>query len=134
VYKNILNVGFILLIRPPVAVPDSERRLAVSLLARPVRPVPPQPSAGLGTGGGTQPPTPPATRPPNTVGTPVWVGSDQAEVEGFYAGDLEKIERNRQLVAALKSLYGCSQVEADDLPAWLGTDVASHLLEVHHVK
>jgi hypothetical protein len=63
-----------------------------------------------------------------------WVGSDQAEVEAFYAGDPEKLERNRQLVAALKSLYGRSQIEADNLPDWLGTEVADKLLEVHHIR
>jgi hypothetical protein len=44
------------------------------------------------------------------------------------------MERNRQLVTALKSLYGRSQVESDDLPAWLGDNIAAHLLEVHHIK
>jgi len=62
------------------------------------------------------------------------MGSDLAEVEAFYNGNRELIERNRQMVAALKSLYVRSQVEADDLPAWLGTEVAGSLLEVHHIK
>jgi len=114
------------------------RTTAVSLLARPVRPV--SPVSGLGMGAGSPPPQPPAIPASaasplsRTVSSSVWRGSDQAEVEAFYAGDREKIERNRQLVKALKSLYGRSQVEADDLPAWLGDQVADQLLEVHHIK
>jgi hypothetical protein len=110
------------------------RTTAVSLLARPNRPTPPQPRVGPGTSGGVIPPViPPPVTPKPSPGS-IWVGSDQAEVEAFYAGDREKIDRNRQLVAALKSLYGRSQVEADDLPAWLGDKVTSNLLEVHHIK
>jgi hypothetical protein len=108
------------------------RAAALRLLTRPVRP--PQPGVGPGTGGGVIPPeTPPPVTPKPSSGS-IWVGSDQEEVEAFYAGDRKKIDRNRQLVAALKSLYGRSQVEADDLPAWLGDKLTSDLLEVHHIK
>ena len=71
---------------------------------------------------------------PKPGAPPVWAGSDLAEVEAYYAGDREKIARNRQLVAALKTLYGRSQVESDNLPAWLGSEVTGSLLEVHHIK
>ena len=112
----------------------SLRTTAVGLLARPVRPNPPQSGGSPGTGGGVIPPVIPPPGTPKLASGSIWVGSDQAEVEAFYAGDHEKIDRNRQLVAALKSLYGRSQVEADDLPAWIGDKVTGNLLEVHHIK
>jgi hypothetical protein len=111
----------------------SELRVtAVRLLARPGRPSPPQSGGGSGTGGGSQPPVTPL--PPKPASTSIWLGSDLAEVEAHYAGARDKIERNRRLVEDLKALYGRSQVEADDFPAWLGAEVAGSLLEVHHIK
>jgi hypothetical protein len=100
------------------------RVTAVRLLTRPVRPTPPQP----------KPPVTPPAVPPKPASISIWVGSDLVEVEAHYAGNPDKIERNRRLVADLIRLYGCSQVEADDLPSWLGAEVAGSLLEVHHIK
>jgi len=62
-----------------------------------------------------------------------WVGSDEAEVHSHYHGDQEKIARNRRLVDELKRLYGASQVEGDNLPAWLPEEKVIDLLEVHHI-
>ena len=103
---------------------------AINLLTKPVRPAPPVPS-----GGGTvpsNPPVPPTPTPLNSA--TAWAGSDLAEVQTFYGGDPKKVERNRQLVGELKTLYGRSQVEADDLPNWVTADVLGSLLEVHHVQ
>lgn len=103
---------------------------AISLLTKPVRPAPPVPG-----GGGTVTPSPPdqsAATPLNSA--TAWAGSDLAEVQTFYGGDLRKIERNRQLVGELKALYGRSQVEADDLPNWVTADVLGSLLEVHVIQ
>lgn len=109
------------------------RKIAVRLLAQPVRTVSPQPG-GLGTGVGSPPPDAPQTPPRKPAATPSWVGSDLAEVEAYYAGDLDKLERNRRLVGELKTLYGRSQVEGDDLPVWVGAEVAKSLLEVHQIQ
>ena len=117
-----------------VALPVRMRELrsaAVNLLARPVRPRPPTPPL---------PPTqvPPVAPPPPELplrgAVPNWAGSDLAEVEAFYGGDRARIERNRRLVAELKNRYGRSQVEADDLPAWLTAEAAASLLEVHLIR
>jgi hypothetical protein len=110
------------------------RLVALRLLTRPVRPTPPPPGGGSETGRGPQPPVIPPVVISTPVSASVWVGSDLGEVEAYYGGDRQKIERNRRLVADLKKLYGRSQVEADELPAWLGAEVAGNLLEVHHIK
>jgi len=107
---------------------------AVALLARRVPPQPKQPEIEKGPGETTVPPINPKEPPRTPAPRLTWTGSDEAEVEAYYAGDRAKIERNRQLVTALKSLYGRSQVEADDLPSWLDPKLASTLLEVHHIK
>jgi len=108
------------------------RATAVSLLARPSRP--PKTEVGKETVGVSQTIESHVDSTTKKLSASTWVGSDLAEVEAFYNGNRELIERNRQMVAALKSLYGRSQVEADDLPAWLGNEVAGSLLEVHHIK
>ena len=110
------------------------RATAVSLLARPIRPTSPPPVDGPGTIGRPHPPVTPPPVSPRPASTSIWVASDIAEVEAYYANDRERIERNRRLVAALKALYGRSQIEADDFPKWVGTEAARGLLEVHHIK
>jgi hypothetical protein len=62
-----------------------------------------------------------------------WAGSDDAEVHAFYGGQTEKIERNRQLVRALKRLYRQSQVESDATPKGVPADQLTEVLEVHHI-
>ena len=110
------------------------RANAVSLLARPARPSSPQLTKVAMADEESVIRVTSQAAPPKTIPTSVWVGSDLAETEACYAGDREKVERNRRLVEALKALYGRSQVEADDLPPWLGPEVASSLLEVHHIE
>jgi hypothetical protein len=107
------------------------RTAAVSLLARPVRPAPSKPPVWPAAVPSVTPSGPVA---PPTGTIPVWVGSDLAEIEAFYGGDAAKTERNRQLMADLKQLYRRSQVEADDLPAWLTAEVGERLLEVHLIR
>ena len=107
---------------------------AVNLLARPVQAAPAVPIAGSGTAKeATQQPAA-KTISAKSMATLGWPGSDSAEIEAFYGGDQGKIERNHRLVADLKALYGRSQVDGDDLPAWLDSKLTSYLLEVHHIK
>ena len=63
-----------------------------------------------------------------------WHGSDRAEVAAFHAHQPGRLERNRRLVADLKSLYGASQVEGDQLPAGLPKERVIDALEVHHIR
>ena len=63
-----------------------------------------------------------------------WHGSDRAEVAAFHAHQPGRLERNRRLVADLKSLYGASQVEGDQLPAGLPKERVIEALEVHHIR
>jgi hypothetical protein len=111
------------------------RKSAISLLARPARLSSEPTGGGSGTtGAGTVPPErsqPVVFRPGPVV---AWVGSDLGEVEAFYGGDHSRVERNRRLVLELKSLYGRSQVEADDLPSWMNAEATTNLLEVHLVR
>ncbi len=62
------------------------------------------------------------------------VGSDEADVLAFYGDNQKAIERNRNLVDKLKSLYGKSQVRGDCLPPGLPVDRIGDALEVHHIK
>ena len=61
----------------------------------------------------------------------VWAGSDESEVTAFYGDDPKKLERNRELVKALKMLYGASQVTMDKLPAGIPKEQLLEILEVH---
>jgi hypothetical protein len=63
-----------------------------------------------------------------------WAGSDLAEVQEFYSGDQIKVDRNRRLIGELKALYGGSQVDGDELPSWVTSDVLGSLLEVHLIQ
>jgi hypothetical protein len=62
-----------------------------------------------------------------------WVGSDDAEVNAFYAGQPDKIARNRQLVRALKDLYRQSQIGGDSTPSGIPPEHLLEVLEVHHI-
>jgi hypothetical protein len=62
-----------------------------------------------------------------------WQGSDDAEIRAFYAGQPEKLERNRRLVRELKDLYRASQVHGDMLPAAFPSERFTAILEVHHI-
>lgn len=120
-----------------VARMDNLLSRALSLLTRPA-PQPPRPpveTPAVVEIPPTQPlPPEPAAETSNRVSRFSWAGSDAGEVEAFYRGDREKIERNRKLVNDLKALYARSQVEGDDLPAWLSAEVTANLLEVHHIQ
>lgn len=63
-----------------------------------------------------------------------WSGSDEAEVLLKYGEDRAAIERNRAMVRDLKSLYQASQVEGDQLPAWVPDSLVELILEVHHIN
>jgi hypothetical protein len=64
----------------------------------------------------------------------VWSGSDDAEVAAFYRGQPDKLERNRQLVRALKRLYTSSQVNGDSTPQGVPEAQLIEVLEVHHIQ
>ena len=109
---------------------------ALDLLTKQTTPVP---GGGTTVGTGAVAPTTNSgstnDRPnPSLPVTVMWGGSDLAEVHAFYSGDQGKIDRNRRLVQELKALYGQSQVEADGLPAWVSSDAAGLVLEVHHIQ
>lgn len=64
----------------------------------------------------------------------IWAGSDESEVLLKYANDRIALERNRKIVCELKSLYRASQVNGDELPAWVPESLVDLLLEVHHIE
>jgi hypothetical protein len=70
----------------------------------------------------------------SAVNVAVWAGSDDAEVVAFYRGQPDKIERNRQLVRALKRLYASSQVGGDSTPQGVPEAQLIEVLEVHHIQ
>jgi len=72
-------------------------------------------------------------RSSNGIIKPRSAGSDEREVHAFYGGQAEKIERNRQLVRALKQLYQQSQVAGDGVPTGIPVERLIEVLEVHHI-
>ena len=88
---------------------------------------------GTGGGGAGAPGRTVVPVPVSTAKAAVWAGSDEAEVLHKYGNDQQAIDRNRRLVKELKSLYGASQVEGDQLPDWVPDELVELILEVHHI-
>jgi hypothetical protein len=121
------------------ALADAQSR-AVKLLADIAKSTPP--------GGFSSSPTSPArpasgdpTGPPATAAVPIayqskysHLGSDESEITEFYKGNSAAFERNRRLVAQLKTLYGMSQVAGDSLPKDLPANRVRDVLEVHLIR
>ncbi len=105
-------------VAPPAAVPRDPTGTEVTLVVGPTNPNKVGP-----------PPVEPVP-----VAQPAWYGSDEAEVAAFYAQEPQLLERNRRLVAVLKSLYGTSQVDGDQLPPGLPKERVIEALEVHHIR
>lgn len=107
---------------PPAPVqPTTAQTLVSAINERPVQPL--NASSGSSAGSGTR----------TASGGSAWAGSDDAEVSAFYAGQPEKLERNRRLVRELKAIYRASQITGDTLPGGLPADRLVDVLEVHHI-
>ena len=96
------------------------------------QPVPAPVSPGGGTNGGVIPVPQIGVVAP--IAKAIWAGSDESEVLLKYGNDRIALERNRKIVRELKSLYRASQVDGDELPAWVPESLVDLLLEVHHIE